>query len=179
MDDMLLRHRILFLSETVQTTVANHIIGRLLLLNANDQHRKIDLYINSRGGSVLDGLAIIDVMHCIQAPVSTICIGQAASIAAWILAAGTPGQRYATPNAEVMIHQIAADFSGQATDIQVHALHVSRLQKRLQQMLAAWTGKTVEQISQDMERDFFMTSEDAKSYGIIDEILQPYRGQSS
>lgn len=170
----LLSHRILFLSEPITAEVANRLIAELLLLDADNHEAQIDLYINSPGGNVLDGLAIIDTMQCIQAPVSTICVGQAASMAAWILAAGTKGRRFATPNAEVMIHQVAAAFAGQTSDIRIYTQRMVRLQERLVQMLAEWTGQPIERIQKDMEHEFFMTAEEAKAYGIVDAILEPF-----
>lgn len=175
----LLQHRILFLAESIACETANHLIAQLLLLDADDSERPIDLYINSPDGSVTDGIAIIDAMQCIRAPVSTICIGQAASMAAWILAAGAPGQRQAAPNAEVMIHQVAAGFAGQTADIQVFAQRTLRIQERLVGMLAQWTRQPEERIRRDMASDFFMTADDALSYGIIDEVIQPVPKGSS
>ena len=172
--EALLRHRILFLSEPVNSISANRLIGQLLLLDADNPESPIDLYINSMGGTVLDGLAVIDTMQCIQAPVSTFCIGQAASMAAWILAAGTPGRRYAAPNAEIMIHQMAAGIQGETSDIEVHAQRILRLQDRLIHMFAKWTQQSADKVRKDMERDFFMTSEEALNYGIIDAILEPF-----
>jgi ATP-dependent Clp protease protease subunit len=170
----LLRHRILFLSEPITAEVANRLIAQMLLLDADNYEAQIDLYINSPGGSVLDGLAIIDTMQCIRAPVSTVCVGQAASMAAWILAAGAKGRRFAAPNAEVMIHQVAAAFAGQTTDIRIYTQRMMRLQERLAQMLAQWTGQPVERIQKDMEHEFFMTAEEAKAYGLVDAILEPF-----
>jgi len=170
----LLRHRILFLSEPITAEVANRLIAQLLLLSADNQEAQIDLYINLPGDSVLDGLAIVDAMQCIPVPVSTICIGQAASMAAWILAAGTKGLRFATPNAEIMIHQVAAAFAGQTTDIRIYTQRMMHLQERLVQMLAQWTGQPVERIQKDMEHEFFMTAEEAKAYGLVDAILEPF-----
>lgn len=170
----LLSHRILFLSEPITAEVANRLIAELLLLDADNHEAQIDLYINSPGGSVLDGLAIIDTMQCIRAPVSTVCVGQAASMAAWILAAGAKGVRFAAPNAEVMIHQVAAAFAGQTTDIRIYTQRMMRLQERLVHMLAQWTGQPVERIQKDMEHEFFMTAEEAKAYGLVDAILEPF-----
>ncbi|MCS7066589.1 MAG: ATP-dependent Clp protease proteolytic subunit [Fimbriimonadales bacterium] len=172
--EALLRHRILFLSEPITAEVANRLIAQLLLLDADDHNAPVDLYINSPGGSVLDGLAVIDAMQCIQAPVSTICMGQAASMAAWILAAGAKGRRFATPNAEVMLHQVAAGFAGQTSDIRIYTERVLRIQQRLVEMLAQWTGQSPERITKDMEHEFFMTAEEARAYGIVDAILEPY-----
>lgn len=170
----LLNHRILFLSEPITAEVANQLIAGLLLLDTDNHEAQIDLYINCPGGNVLDGLAIIDTMQCIQAPVSTICVGQAASMAAWILAAGARGRRFATPNAEVMLHQVVAGFAGQTSDIRIYTERVLRLQQRLVEMLAGWTGQSSERIAQDMEHEFFMAAKEAKEYGIVDAILEPY-----
>lgn len=172
--DALLGHRILFLSEPITTEVANRVISGLLLLDADDHQAQIDLYINCPGGSVVDGLAIIDVIQCIQAPVSTVCVGQAASMAAWILAAGAKGKRWATPNAEVMLHQVAASFAGQTSDIRIYTERMIGLQQRLVGMLARWTGQSPKRITKDMEHEFFMTAQKAKEYGVIDGILEPY-----
>jgi len=169
----LMSHRILFLSDEVTAEVANRLIAQLLLLDAANPEASIDLYINSPGGSVPDGLAIIDAMHCIRAPVSTICVGKAFSVAACILAAGTPGLRFATPNAEVLLHQVAAAFEGPASDIRVYTERVTRLQDRLVEMLARWTGQPPERIRRDMERQSFMTAEEARAYGLIDAVLEP------
>jgi len=168
------QHRVLLLSEPITAETANRIVADLLLLNASNCTERIDLYINSPGGSVTDGLAILDAMRCVQAPVSTICIGQAASMAAWILASGTKGLRYATPNAEIMIHQLAAGFYGQSAHIRVMSQRVLRLQKRLIEILAACTGQSQRRIARDMERDFFMTADEARRYGIVDAVLEPF-----
>jgi len=158
----LLNHRILFLSEPISPEIANDIITKLLLLDADDHHSQIDLYINSPGGSVLDALAIIDTMHCIQAPVSTICIGKASSMAAWILAAGDKGKRLAAPN-------------GQTSDIQIYTKRLIQLQERLIDMLSKWTGQNKAKIKKDMEHEFFMDAYQAKEYGIIDNVLEIFK----
>lgn len=173
-DSSLLNHRIVRLSEPITKAVADRLIAELLLLDADDHAAAIDLYVNSTGGSITDGLAIIDAMLCIQAPVSTICIGQAASMAAWILAAGAKGHRCATPNAEIMIHQASGGYVGQTSALQVYTDRIVRVQERLIEMFAEWTGQTAKRVRQDMNHDFFMTSEEAKEYGIIDGILQPF-----
>ncbi|MCS7305726.1 MAG: ATP-dependent Clp protease proteolytic subunit [Thermoguttaceae bacterium] len=170
--EIFLNHRIIFLAEPVSTQVANRLIGELLLLDADNPKEPIDLYINSPGGAVTDGLAIIDTMQCIHAPVRTICVGQAASMGAWILAAGTKGFRFASPNAEVMIHQMAATLAGQTTDIHLYTQRLLRLQENLMRMMSQWTGQPLERIKQDMERQFFMTAEEAKTYGIVDHLLE-------
>lgn len=171
-DRDLLSHRVLFLSEPISADVAKVIVSRLLLLDARSPRERIDLYINSPGGSITDGLAIIDAIRCIRAPVSTICIGQAASMAAWILACGARGQRYATPNAEIMIHQAAGKVSGQTDDIRVGAKRIIDLQNKLVKMLSEYTGNQESKISRDMEREYFMNAEEAKAYGIVDEVLE-------
>jgi ATP-dependent Clp protease protease subunit len=166
-------HRILFLSDEVTAEVANQLIAQLLLLDAANPEAPIDLYINSPGGSVSDGLAIIDAMYCLRAPVSTICVGKAFSMAACILAAGTPGLRLATPNAEVLIHQVAATFGGPTSDLRVYTERLTRIQERLVQLLAQWTGQPEERIRQDMQRQAFMTAEEARAYGLVDAVLEP------
>jgi len=171
----LLNHRILFLSEPISSEIANDIITKLLLLDADDHQSQIDLYINSPGGSVLDALAIIDTMHCIQAPVSTICIGKASSMAAWILAAGNKGKRLAAPNAEILIHQAASSFAGQTSDIQIYTKRLIQLQERLIDMLSKWTGQNKAKIKKDMEHEFFMDAYQAKEYGIIDNVLEIFK----
>lgn len=170
----LLKQRILFLHEPITRKSSNRIIEHLLLLDAQDNKEHIDLYINSPGGSVTDGIAIIDTMHCIQAPVSTICTGQTASMATWLLAAGSKGRRFSTPNAEIMIHQVWTGFSGRTSDVELYTKRLLKLQARLITMLSKWTRQQTEKIRRDMERDYFMTPEEAKSYGIIDDILIPF-----
>lgn len=169
--DTLLKHRIILLSEEINTEVANHVISNLLLLDAEDQHKQIDIYINSPGGSVIDGLAIIDVMRCIQAPIHTICFGSAASMGAWILAAGTKGFRRATPNSEIMIHQLFTGMIGKVSHLKVHIDHTLQLHEKLVTLFHEFTGQDTEKIKRDIEKDFFMTPEQAKEYGIIDEII--------
>ena len=169
----LLSHRILFLSEPIDSNIANRLVAQLLLLDANDPNAQIDLYINCPGGSVLDGFAVIDTIQCIKAPVCTICIGKAFSMAAWILAAGKKGLRFATPNVEIMIHQPISSFSGQTSDIQIYTKRMVNLQERLIKMLSDFTGKPENQIREDMKQEFFMAAEEAKNYGIVDEILMP------
>ncbi len=171
----LLEHRILFLSGMVETDIANHLVSSLLLLDADDHETPIDFYINSPGGSLVDSMAIIDTMQCIQAPVRTICVGQAASAAAFLLAAGAKGDRVATPNAEMMIHQVNANIEGSAVDMQVQARRVIRMQDNMIDMLASWTGQTKERLEKDMDRDFYLTATQAKEYGLIDQVLEPYR----
>jgi len=172
----LLQHRILFLAGEVTAESANRLVADLLLLDADDHQRSIDLYVNSPGGNVLDGMAVIDTMHCIQAPVSTVCVGQAASMGAWLVAAGERGKRFGTPNAEMMIHQIAWGMAGHTEDIRVRTEQMVRLQEKMVHLLAGWTGQSAERIRQDMNRDFFMTATAAREYGLIDEVLLPFSG---
>jgi len=171
MEAHLLQHRIIFLGTAVTAETANSVIQQLLLLDAEDQQRPIDLYLNSPGGSTVDALAIIDAMQCVRAPVSTVCIGMAASAAAWLLAAGSRGRRYATPHAEVMIHQVQAKTEGPLMDLEIAIERLRRIESRMNGLLAGWTGQPEERIKEDTERDFFMTAEEARDYGIIDEIL--------
>ena len=172
-ENALLSHRIIFLGGRINNDLANRVIAQLLLLDAADPQKSIDVYINSSGGSVPDGLAIIDTIKCIRAPVSTICIGQAASMAAWILAAGRKGERYATPNAEIMIHQLSTALEGRSEDFRVYADYITRHQESLIQLFSQWTGQPVEKIKQDISHDYFMSAQQAKEYGIIDKILEP------
>ena len=152
--------------------MANLIIAQLLFLESEDPDRDIHLYINSPGGVVTAGMAIYDTMQYLKAPVSTICVGQAASMGAVLLAAGEAGKRFALPNARVMIHQPLGGFQGQATDISIHAKEILRMRESLNGILAKHTGKKMEDITADTERDFFMDSETARNYGIIDEIVE-------
>ena len=170
----LLQHRILFLAGGVDSDTANRIVAQLLLLDAQDPEAQIDLYINSRGGNIGDGLAIIDAMTCIQAPVSTICIGQAMSMAARILAAGQKGRRFATPNSEIMLHLMQVGLEGDSVDIQINAQRIARQQSAMIDMLARWTGQDRGKIEKDIDRDFFMTAEEAREYGLIDQVLRPH-----
>jgi ATP-dependent Clp protease, protease subunit len=179
----LLKHRILFLGEPVSKPTVNRLVEGLLLLDADDHERQIDLYINCTGGDVLDALALIDVMHCIRAPVSTICIGQAAGIAAWILSAGAPGRRLATPNSEVKLQQFPTSSTGQTPapgflpakeTAGSYSHRLQDLESRLLRMLAEWTKQPEARIKEDMKNDFFLTAREAKGYGIIDAVLQPF-----
>ena len=167
----LLKDRIIFLGGGIDDHVANLIIAQMLFLESEDAEKDIHLYINSPGGVVTAGLAIYDTMQYLKAPVSTICVGQAASMGALLLAAGTAGKRYALPHARIMIHQPLGGFQGQATDIGIHAQEILRLKDTLNQIMAQHSGKDLHQISSDTERDFFMGSEAAKKYGIIDNIV--------
>ena len=167
----LLKDRIIFLGEEVNDVTASLVVAQLLFLAAEDPDKDINLYINSPGGSVTAGMAIYDTMQYIKPDVSTICIGMAASMGAFLLAGGAKGKRYALPNAEVMIHQPSGGARGQATDIRIHAENILRTKEKLNRILAENTGKPVEQVEQDTERDNFMAAEEAKAYGLIDEVI--------
>jgi len=169
----LLKDRIIFLSEDVNQTSASLVIAQMLFLESEDPDKEISFYINSPGGSITDGMAIFDTINYLKCPVSTMCVGMAASMGAFLLAAGTKGKRYATPNAEIMIHQplISGGLSGQTTEIKIHADHMVKTREKLNRILSERTGKPLEQIERDTERDNFMTAQEALEYGIIDEIL--------
>jgi ATP-dependent Clp protease protease subunit len=167
----LLKDRIVFLGTPVTDEIANIVIAQLLFLSSEDQEKDINLYINSPGGIVTAGMAIYDTIQFMKTPVSTICVGQAASMAAVLLAAGKKGKRFALPNSRIMIHQPSGGAQGQATDIQIQAQEIMQTKKRLNQILAYHTGKSVEQIEKDVERDYFMSSDESKNYGIIDEVI--------
>ena len=167
----LLKDRIIFLGEEVNDVTASLVVAQLLFLAAEDPDKDINLYINSPGGSVTAGMAIYDTMQYIKPDVSTICIGMAASMGAFLLAGGAKGKRYALPNAEVMIHQPSGGARGQATDIRIHAENILRTKAKLNQILAENTGKPVEEVERDTERDNFMIAEEAKAYGLIDAVI--------
>lgn len=170
----LLKDRIIFLGEDVNSTTASLVVAQLLFLESEDPDKEISLYINSPGGSVTDGLAIVDTMNYIKCPVSTTCIGLAASFGAVLLANGEKGKRFATPNAEILIHQPLIGghgISGQTTDIKIHADQMIKTRERLNQILSDRTGQPLERIIEDTERDHYMTAEEALQYGLIDEIL--------
>ena len=167
----LLNDRIIFLSEEVNDTTASLIVAQMLYLEAQDPDKDIQFYINSPGGSVTDGMAIYDTMQYIKCDVSTICIGMAASMGAFLLSSGAKGKRIALPNAEIMIHQPSGGAQGQVTDVQIHAQRIIDIKKKLNEILAANTGKPVEQVTQDTERDHFLTAEEAKEYGLIDKVI--------
>jgi len=168
----LLKDRIIFLSGEVEDHMANLIIAQLLFLESEDPDRDIHLYINSPGGVVTAGMGIYDTMQYLKAPVSTICVGQAASMGAVLLTAGAEGKRFALPNARIMIHQPLGGFQGQATDIGIHAKEIMRMRESLNGILASHTGQDIEKIAADTERDFFMDSKVALDYGIIDSIVE-------
>lgn len=168
----LLKERIIFLGGAINDEVANLVIAQLLFLEAEDPNRDITLYINSPGGVVTSGLAIYDTMQYIKADVSTLCLGQAASMGALLLAAGTPGKRYVLPNSRILIHQPMGGFQGQATDIDIHAKEILKLRQKLNEILSKHTGQPLEKIQTDTERDYFMGSKEALEYGLVDEILE-------
>lgn len=167
----LLKERIIFLGEEVNDVSASVIVAQLLFLEADDPNKDIQLYINSPGGSVTAGLAIYDTMQYIKCDVSTVCIGMAASMGAFLLSGGAKGKRFALPNAEIMIHQPSGGAQGQATEISIAAEHILRTRQKLNEIMAANTGQPLETIKADTERDNFMSAEEAKAYGLIDEVI--------
>ncbi len=173
----LLKDRIIFLGGAIEDHMANLIIAQLLFLESEDPDRDIHLYVNSPGGVVTAGMAIYDTMQYLKSPVSTICVGQAASMGAILLAAGAPGKRYALPHARIMIHQPLGGFQGQASDFNIHAREILRMREELNELLARHSGQKIEKIALDTERDFFMDSESARDYGIIDDIVRKKPGR--
>ncbi len=169
----LLKDRIIFLSEDVNHVTASLVIAQMLFLESEDPDKEISFYINSPGGSITDGMAIVDTMNYIKCPVSTICIGLAASMGSVLLASGEKGKRFATPNSEILIHQplISGGLSGQTTEIKIHADHMVKTREKLNKLLSEKTGQSLEQIEKDTERDHYMTAEEALKYGLIDEII--------
>ena len=168
----LLNDRIIMLSEEVNSTTASLIVAQLLFLEAQDPDKDIQFYINSPGGSVTDGMAIYDTMQYIKCDVSTICIGMAASMGAFLLSAGTKGKRYALPNAEIMIHQPSAGTQGQITDMAIHLKRLEIVKERMNRILSENTGKSIETVTADCERDNFMTAQEAMEYGLIDQVIE-------
>jgi len=168
----LMKDRIIFIGTPVDDHVANLVIAQMLFLQMEDPKKDVHVYINSPGGSVTAGLAIYDTMQYLTTPVNTYCIGQAASMGAVLLAAGTHGKRYALPNARIMIHQPWGGMQGTATDISIHAKEILRMKDRLNEILAHHTGKPLDQITKDSDRDFFMSAEEAKAYGLVDEVVK-------
>jgi ATP-dependent Clp protease protease subunit len=168
----LLKDRIIVLSDEVNDVTASLVVAQLLFLEAEDPDKDIQLYINSPGGSVTSGFAIFDTMQYVKPDVSTICIGMAASMGAFLLAAGTKGKRFALPNSEIMIHQPLGGARGQATDIKIHAEQIIKIKNKINKILSERTGQPFEKIERDTERDFFMSAEEAKTYGIIDEVME-------
>ena len=168
----LLKERIIFLTGQINDNIASLVTAQLLFLESEDPKKEIFLYINSPGGLVTAGLGIYDTMQYIKSEISTICIGQAASMGSFLLAAGTKGKRFSLPNSRIMVHQPSAGFQGQATDIEIHANEVLSLKKRLNEIYSKHTGKTVDEIKTALERDNFMTADAAKSFGLIDEVVE-------
>ena len=168
----LLKERIIFLTGQINDNVASLVTAQLLFLEAEDPKKEIYLYINSPGGLVTAGLGIYDTMQYVKPDISTLCIGQAASMGSFLLAAGTKGKRFSLPNSRVMVHQPSAGFQGQVTDIEIHANEVSSLKKRLNEIYSKHTGKSVDEVKEALERDNFMTAEVAKDFGLIDEVVE-------
>lgn len=173
----LLKDRIIFLGEQVDSSSASVVIAQMLFLESEDPEKEIHLYINSPGGSITDGMAIVDTMNYISCPVSTICVGLAASFGAVLLANGEKGKRFATPNSEILIHQplISGGLAGQTTEIKIHADHMVKTREKLNKLLSEKTGQSLEQIEKDTERDHYMTAQEALEYGLIDEIIDVRR----
>ena len=169
----LLKDRIIMIGTGIDDNVANSVVSQLLFLQAQDPEKDIFLYINSPGGSVTAGMAIYDTIQHIKPDVQTICLGMAASMGSFLLAAGTKGKRFALPNAEVMIHQPLGGAQGQATEIEIAAKHILRTREKLNKILAERTDQPLDKIERDMDRDFFMTAEEAKEYGLVDEVMEP------
>lgn len=167
----LLKDRIIFLGAPIDDVFSNLVIAQLLFLEAEDPEKDINLYINSPGGSVTAGLGIYDTMQYVKPPITTICLGQAASMGAMLLAAGTKGKRFALPNARVMIHQPMGGFQGQATEVDIHAREILKIRERLNQIVSQHSGQPLDKISRDTERDYFMSGTEAKDYGLIDEVI--------
>ena len=170
----LLKERIIFLNDEVNDVTAGLVVAQLLFLESEDPGKDISLYINSPGGSISAGMAIYDTMQYVKCDVSTICVGMAASMGAFLLAGGAKGKRYALPNSEVLIHQPMGGAQGQATEIQIAAEHILRIRKKMNNLLAGFTGQDIETINRDTDRDFWMTAEEAKAYGLVDEIIEKH-----
>ena len=168
----LLNDRIVFLSGEVEDQIASVIVAQLLYLEAQDPDKDIFLYINSPGGAITSGMAIYDTMNYIKCDVVTICIGMAASMGAFLLASGTKGKRKALPNCDIMIHQPSGGAQGQASDVIIHAEHIIKTKKKMNEIMASMTGQPLEKIEKDVERDFFMTAQEAKEYGLVDEVIE-------
>lgn len=168
----LLKERIIFIGTPIDDQVANAVIAQLLFLDSQDGETDAKLYINSPGGNVTSALAIYDTMQFIKCDVSTICVGMAASASALLLSAGKKGKRFSLPNSEVMIHQVMGGVEGQATDIDIHAKHILKVKEKLNKILAKHSGKKISQVEKDAERDYFMSAEEAKKYGIVDKIIK-------
>jgi ATP-dependent Clp protease protease subunit len=175
----LLKDRIILLGTPIDDYVANLICAQLLFLESEDPEKEINFYINSPGGSVTAGLAIYDTMQYISAPVATLCLGQASSMGALLLAGGAPGLRFGLPDSRVLLHQPMGGFQGQASDIDIQAREIIRLKKRLNEILSQHTGQDMEQVEMDTDRDYFMSAEEAREYGVIDEVLQSRKEMAS
>lgn len=173
----LLKERIVFLGGPIVDQVANSVIAQLLLLEHEDSKKDIKIYLNTPGGSVTAGMAIYDTMQHIKAPVSTICVGMAASMGAVLLAAGAKGKRFALPNSEILLHQVMGGAEGQATEIEITARQILKIKEKLNQILAKNTGQKLEKIEKDTDRDFYLTADEAKKYGLIDEVLKSKNGK--
>jgi ATP-dependent Clp protease protease subunit len=169
----LLKDRIIFIGGPIDDNVANLIIAQLLFLDSEDNKKDIQLYINSPGGVVTAGLAIYDTMKYVKADVSTICIGMAASMGAFLLSGGSKGKRYALPNSRILIHQVMGGAEGQAADIEIQAKEILRMKRQMNELLANHTGQPLEKIERDSDRDFYMTADEAKDYGIVDKVINP------
>jgi len=168
----LLEERIVFLAGPISDALANLVIAQILFLASRDSNKDIKLYVNTPGGSVTAGLAIYDTIQYIDCDVSTICIGMAASMGATLLAAGTKGKRFALPNSEILLHQVAGGIKGQATEIEIEAKQILKIKEKLNQILAKHTGKPLKEVEKDTDRDFYLSAEEAKKYGIIDEVIK-------
>ncbi len=171
----LLKDRVIFLGSEIDDNVANLVVAQLLFLEAEDPDKDIRLYINSPGGSITSGMAIYDTMQYLRCDVSTICVGLAASMGAFLLAAGAPGKRLALPNSEIMIHQPLGGAQGQATDIEIQTRRILRIKEKMNTILAERTGQSLEKIARDTERDYFMSAEEAKAYGLVDDVVAGHK----
>lgn len=168
----LLKERIIFLAGPIDDVVANSVIAQLLFLASQDSKKDIQLYVNSPGGSVTAGLAIYDTMQYVKCPISTVCVGMAASMGATLLAAGAKGKRFALPNSEILLHQVAGGATGQATEIEITAKQIVKIKDKLNKILAKHTGQSLSKVEKDTDRDFYLSSDEAKKYGIIDEVIK-------
>jgi len=168
----LLKERIVFLAGPISDTVANSIIAQMLFLASKDPNKDIQLYINTPGGSVTAGLAIYDTMQYVKCPISTVCVGLAGSMGATLLAAGTKGKRFALPNAEILLHQVAGGVTGEAVEIEITAKQIIKIKDKLNRILAKHTGQPLEKVEKDTDRDFYLSAEESKEYGIIDEVIK-------
>ena len=168
----LLKERIIFIAGIINDITANSVIAQLLFLASQDPKKDIQLYINTPGGSVTAGLAIYDTMQYVKCPISTVCVGMAASMGATLLAAGTKGKRYALPNSEIMLHQVAGGVTGQAVEIEITAKQIIKIKEKLNKILSKHTGQSLEKVEKDTDRDFYLSAQESKEYGIIDEVIK-------